>query len=399
MEAANFGNLKIGEGFPVRIFAVLNVGPESFYKGSVRTSPKEIKDYAVKLIEEGADYIDIGAASTAPPEIYGTRPVSQEEELKRVVEAVKAVREVTDFPISIDTQRANVAEAALSKGANAINDVSGFKSDPLLPKIAAEYDAPVIIMAAKEKPGDAQTIDEVRKSLKNSIQISKDAGIDQKKIVVDPGIGFGKPFESDLALIKDLTRLKTLLKPIMVAVSRKSFIGQVLGLKNPEDRLNGSLAATAIAVFNGANAIRTHDVKQTREAVKLAEAIAKTSKNSETPNYKALELNFIKEPTDAGEIMDTLNVSEEGIQLMKEKTVNHNILLSGLTASAALSLKQHMLSVGGDVAIPKGVIDFEVKRCNVLLMGTTKQIRRIIPKIKKNYFGLPEVAELLLNLL
>ncbi|WXG40917.1 MAG: dihydropteroate synthase [Candidatus Freyarchaeum deiterrae] len=399
MGVANFGNVKIGDGFPVRIFAALNVSPESFYKDSVRTSPKEIMEYALKLIEEGADYIDLGAASTAPPQIYNTQFVSEEAELKRIVEAVNAIREVTDFPISVDTQRAKVAEAALNKGANAVNDVSGFKTDPKLPKVVAEYNAPAILMAAMEKPGDAQKISEVRESLKSSLQISSEAGIDQMKIIIDPGIGFGKPYESDLALVRDLIRLKTLQKPIMVAVSRKSFIGRVLNLKNPEERLNGSLAATAIAVFNGANAIRTHDVKQTKETVKVAEAIAKTTKIAEKGAYNGMEIDFIRDSEDGSEIMKGIGVSVPGIQMMKEKTVNHNIILSNISSPAALSLKQHMLSVGGDLAIPEGVIDFQIERCTVLLTGTTKQIKEIIPKLKMNFFDLPQIAEILLDLI
>ncbi|MEM3585888.1 MAG: dihydropteroate synthase [Candidatus Jordarchaeaceae archaeon] len=399
MGIALFGNLKIGDGFPVRLFAVLNLGPESFYKGSVRTTPKEIVEYTLKLIDEGADYIDLGAASTAPPEIYNTKFVPEEVELGRIVEAVKAIREVTDFPISIDTQRAKVAEAALSRGANAINDVGGFKTDPNLARVVAEYDAPAIIMATMKKPGDARTINEVRESLKGSLQIANEVGIDQNKIVIDPGIGFGKPYECDLALIRELIRLKTLQKPILIGVSRKSFIGRVLGLNNPEDRLIGSLAATAIAVFNGANVIRAHDVKQTREAIRVAEAISKSTKIVESGAYKGVKVDFIKDEDDGGEVMKAIGVSEEGTQIMREKAVNHNILLYNISTPAALSLKQHMLSVGGDVATPKGVIDFQTEKCTVLLTGTSNQIRKIVPKLKMNSFGLPEIAEILLELI
>ena len=207
MEVADFGSLKIGDGYPVRIFAVLNVSPESFYKGSVRTIPQEIGEYALRLVEEGVDYIDLGAASTAPPTIYRTEYVSEEVELERVIVAVKAIRDVTDFPISIDTQRSRVAEAALSRGANAVNDVSGFKTDPNLPKVVADYDAPVILMAAREKPGDPEKIGEIREALKESIRIAEEAGVDTKKIVIDPWVGFGKPNECELDMIRDLGRL------------------------------------------------------------------------------------------------------------------------------------------------------------------------------------------------
>ncbi|MGQ9720354.1 MAG: dihydropteroate synthase [Candidatus Jordarchaeum sp.] len=399
METANFGNLKIGDGLPVRIFGALNISPESFYKESVRTTSKEIVELALKLIDEGADYIDLGGASSAPPKIYNTRFVSEKVELERVVMAVKAIREVTDFPISIDTQRAKVAEAGLTAGANAINDVSGFKTDSKLPKIVADHDVPVVLMAAIKKPGDAQNISEVRESLKKSIQVSKEAGVDQKKIVIDPGIGFGKPHECDLALIRELSRLKTLQKPVMAALSRKSFIGKILNLENPEERLIGSLAATSIAVFNGVNAVRTHDVKQTKETIQIAESIAKTSKIVENDTYNAIELDFLKNPDDGEEMMKVIGVSEPGIQMMKDKTVNHNIFIRNISAPAALSLKQHMLSVGGDVAMPKGVIDFETKTCTVLLIGTTKQIKSIIPKLKMNYFNLPEIAKILQDLI
>jgi len=173
----------------------------------------------------------------------------------------------------------------------------------------------------------------------------------------------------------------------------------VLGLENPEDRLNGSLAATAIAVFNGANAVRTHDIKQTKEAVRVAEAIAEKTRIVERNPYSAVELNFLKDPDDGGDVMETIGVSELGIQMMKEKTTNHNILISNLSAPAALSLKQHMLSVGGDVAMPAGVIDFTIERCTVLLMGTTKQIKEVVPKLKINFFDLPEIADILLDLI
>jgi len=254
-------------------------------------------------------------------------------------------------------------------------------------------------MAAREKPGDPEKIGEIREALKESIRIAEEAGVDTKKIVIDPGVGFGKPYECDLAMIRDLGRLKTLRKPILIGVSRKSFIGRVLGLENPEDRLNGSLAATAIAVFNGANAVRTHDIKQTREAVRVAEAIAEKTRIVERNPYSAVELNFLKDPDDGGDVMETIGVSELGIQMMKEKTTNHNILISNLSAPAALSLKQHMLSVGGDVAMPAGVIDFTTERCTVLLMGTTKQIKEVVPKLKINFFDLPEIADILLDLI
>ncbi len=255
--------------------AIINLDPRSFYKPSIRKTLPQIVE-AVKLsLNDGADIIDIGAVSTAPPKIYGDRPVvSEKEELKRVKNALKAIFDY--FPnavISVDTQRTRVAEKALSMGAQIINDVSGFKSDNRIAKVVAEFDAHCILMACKEKPGDCCTIDEVMKALMESIGIAVEAGVSEDKIAVDPGIGFGKDPRCDLHILKHLDALKAFRRPICVSPSRKFFIGSVLGGVPPEKRLYGSLAAVAIAVYNGATIIRTHDVKETLEAAKVARAI------------------------------------------------------------------------------------------------------------------------------
>ncbi len=391
------GGVPVGDGYPVRLMAIMNLGPESFYKGSVFTDEKEIERYALMVEKEGASFLDVGGASSAPPEIYDVRPVPENEELERVVRAVKLLRDVTSLPISIDTRRASVAEAALKEGAEIINDVSGFKEDKRMASIAADFDASCILMATIKKPGDARSIAEVRNALKESIRLAEAAGVSPEKIVVDPGIGFGKPYECDLELLRGLRRLKVLRKPLLVGVSRKHFIGCILGLPKPADRLIGSLAATAVAVYNGADIIRTHDVVETRQAALVAQAISDLrTKVVERGNYFAFDLSWlVDDVSDVEELMGMISVSEAGSKLMSEKGIHRVILLGNVPTPAALALKQHLLSAGGEAATPHGAIDFKVEKCNLLIMATLKQILSIIPKLKINAFDLPIIADLL----
>lgn len=257
------------------IIAIINLDPHSFYRPSIKKTLTQIIE-AVKLyLNDGADIIDVGAVSTAPSKIYGDRPdVSEREELKKVESALKVVFDY--FPnviISVDTQRAQVAEKALSMGAQIINDVSGFKRDAKIAKVVAEFDAHCILMACRRSPGDCCTIDEVMKALTESTRIAVEAGVSEDKIAIDPGIGFGKDPRCDLHILRHLNALKVFRKPICISPSRKFFVGHVLGGVPPEKRLYGSLAAVAIAVYNGATIVRTHDVKETLEAAKIAHAI------------------------------------------------------------------------------------------------------------------------------
>lgn len=269
MANSKFSCIPIGGKAPVIIMGVLNIAPETFYKESSVKNPQEAADRAEKMIEDGADIIDLGAMSTAPE----VKPISSEEEKQRLLPALDMVRKKIDAPISIDTQRASVAKAALDSGAQIINDVSGFKSDSKMARVAAEYGAPAILMASKKEPGDAKKIGEVKEVLQQSLDICSDEGLNLEKIVIDPGIGFGKGTKWDLHILRNLSGLKELDQPICVGVSRKSFIGEILNLENPADRLWGSLGATAIAVMNGANMIRTHDPRETLHAVRIVEEI------------------------------------------------------------------------------------------------------------------------------
>ena len=260
-----------------RIMGVINVSPESFYKGSVKQDEKELIETALRMIEDGSSFIDVGAKSTAP---YLKTQIPVEEEIRRAVWAISTLRDYVDVPISIDTTNAKVAEEAIRAGADIINDVSGLKGDANMVKVAVEYDVPVIICAHGEVRDFMDPVHTVINLLQESLQIAYKNGIEKENIAIDPAIGFLRPnyppwFEWDSRVIANLNMLKMFGLPILVGISRKSFIGAITGRKDPNERLPGSLAATAIAVWNGANIIRTHDVKETLDAVRVVWFIKK----------------------------------------------------------------------------------------------------------------------------
>lgn len=248
---------------------MLNLSPNSFYAGSIVKNPAEAVNRAQRMLDEGANIIDVGAMSTAPR----VKPIPTASERRRLLPIVEALVRKLDSPISIDTQRAEIAKAALNAGAHIINDVSGLKADPKMARVLADFGCSAVLMAARRKPGDVHTIEDIKHELGRSLRTCERHDIDLKKIVIDPGIGFGKGAEWDLYILANLRKLEALGRPICIAVSRKSFIGKVLDLPDPADRLWGSLAATAIAVLNGADIIRTHDPKETIYAVRVAESV------------------------------------------------------------------------------------------------------------------------------
>ena len=275
MSRAELGGIRVGDGRPVAIIGVLNLSPESFYDGSVIRGSSQALMQARRMLSDGADIIDVGGMSTAP----NVKPISSSLEKKRLLPVIKALVKEINAPISVDTQRAAVAEAALGAGAKIVNDVSGLKADKEMAEVVARAGCSAILMAAKEKPGDANRIGNVRTVLQESLRICERHGIDARKIVIDPGIGFGKGAEWDLHILANLRLLAAIKRPICIAVSRKAFIGKILGLPNPKDRLLGSLAASAIAVQNGAAVVRTHDPKETAQVVRAAEAIRRSTKD------------------------------------------------------------------------------------------------------------------------
>lgn len=274
MSEAWLDSVSVGGAAPVRIAGVINLSPESFYGGSVRTAAESLAAQAEAMAREGADMLDLGAMSTAP---YKRTQISLAEEIRRLEGAVALVRRCSGLPVSVDTPRAEAAAAALAAGATVVNAVAGFEI-PELAQVVARSARGLVIMA-RERPGaPADPIGQVRFSWQQDLAIAMEAGIDPGRIVLDPGIGFFRSgplawHEWDCQVLRELRRLTEAGHPLYVGVSRKSFIGERLGRPDPADRLAGSLAATTLAVAHGAAMIRTHDVAATRDAVRLAEAV------------------------------------------------------------------------------------------------------------------------------
>lgn len=253
------------------IMGILNVTPDSFYDGGKYFHRDDAISRGMKLVEDGADIIDIGGESTRP----GSVPISEEEELKRVIPVIEELSKRTSVPISIDTYKSRVAEAAIDAGAQIVNDISGMKFDEKMAQVVAEKGVPVVIMHIKGTPRDMQNnpyyediIQEIFNYFEDRISFAVSRGIAENKIIIDPGIGFGKRPEDNLFLIKNLGSFKIFGKPIMIGVSRKSFIGKILNLP-PEERLEGSISATLYALSEGAKVVRVHDVKEIKRCIAI----------------------------------------------------------------------------------------------------------------------------------
>lgn len=258
------------------IMGILNVTPDSFSDGGVYFDKERAIEYALRMQEEGADIIDIGGESTRPR----AKAVTLKEEIKRVVPVIEALIKKVSIPISIDTYKSAVADAAISAGASIINDISGLRFDRRMPKVAARHKTPVVIMHIKGTPKNMQKnpsykalIPEILDYLTESIAIARDAGIPDEMIIIDPGIGFGKTLEHNLEIINRLHEFRGFEKPILIGPSRKAFIGMTLGGLPVEERLEGTASAVAIGIFNGANIIRVHDVKAMSRVAKIADAV------------------------------------------------------------------------------------------------------------------------------
>jgi dihydropteroate synthase len=273
---------------PVRVIGIINASPESFYENSIKTNFKEISKAARIMQEEGADIIDVGAMSTAP---YLETMVSAKEEIKRMKFTVEAVRDSCSLPISIDTPRSIVAKEAIDLGIDAINDITGLKYDENMKKVVSEFHIPVIIGAFAYKKGGSRSnlgrISGTVDVLRESIKLAKKAGVGDDNIIIDPSIGFfreeGKnPFFTqiegarwyirDIEVISKLTKIKTLSKPVCISVSRKSFIGALLGL-DTQERLVPSIVSEVVSIMNGANVVRTHNVKETVQALTMLDLL------------------------------------------------------------------------------------------------------------------------------
>ncbi len=269
----SIGGIIVGPSNPVRLMSVINLSPESFYKESVADSVDKFHEMLETASREGADIIDIGGASSAPKEVYGTSDISAEEELKRVTQALDSINVSEYPPLSIDTTSSKVARVALDLGVSMVNDISGLHGDAKMAELAADQDVPIVLMANCNMP--CKNIQASLNSLKDSLAIAESAGIREENIILDPGIGFGKPPTVDVKILQELDLFVKLNHPLLVGVSRKAFIGHLLDESKPEDRLIGSVVAIAIAVMHGADVIRTHDLRETKAAVRMAENFRK----------------------------------------------------------------------------------------------------------------------------
>ena len=260
------------------VMGILNVTPDSFSEGGLYFDKSAAVERAHKMVEEGADIIDIGGESTRP----GSEPIIIEEELRRTIPVIETLAKNIKVPISIDTYKSEVAKVALDAGASMVNDISGLRFDPKMPEVVSEYKVPMVIMHIKGTPKDMQQnpvyealIPEIMDYLRGGIRIAKQSGISEDKIIIDPGIGFGKSFAHNLEVINNLREFTLLKKPILIGPSRKAFIGKILGDVPVTERLEGTAAAVAISIMKGANIIRVHDVKEMVKVAKVADAIKK----------------------------------------------------------------------------------------------------------------------------
>lgn len=257
------------------LIGVVNVTPDSFFDGGLYFEPARAIERALTLAAEGANVIDIGGESTRP----GSSPISAKEEKKRILPVVEVLKQKKDVLISVDTSKAEVAESALAAGADIINDISAGRFDPRMLPLVARRGAGLILMHMKGTPRTMQlapqyddVVGEVKMFLKSRLEAAESCGVARENILLDPGIGFGKTLVHNLTLLNSLGSLAELGRPLLIGVSRKSFIGKILELE-AQDRLEGTIAASIVGILHGASLLRVHDVRSMKRAVAVAEAI------------------------------------------------------------------------------------------------------------------------------
>lgn len=400
-----FSDIELGDFSPPQLMGVINLSPESFYKGSF-VGKEQIKEKVQSFLKEGATFIDIGARSTAP----GVQPITTGEESQRINAALNIIGDF--FPkkavLSIDTQYGSIAEECIKFAQKhelriIVNDVSAFHTDPNMIDVVTKYNVPVIIMASQSVPGDLLTIDEILSGLSQTITLLQSKNYDINKLIIDPGVGKwipNKTYEYDLAILDSLDAFRSFGCPILVGISRKSFIGTVLDEKDPAKRMIGSIAATAIAVYNGAHIIRSHDVNlDIVQTIKIASAIRRKPVTLSKNNQICEILNPFRDTESAYHLLRQYDVTPAGSRIMKDKMLTKIILLKHVTAPQGLILKQELLARGGDVGLPRLVITTEWKKYeenfDVLLIGTIKQMNSLIQKLKGQQLKLNELALLL----
>jgi dihydropteroate synthase len=257
------------------VMGILNVTPDSFSPIGKFTDVDKAVEHALKMVEEGADIIDVGGESTRP---Y-SQSISEETEIRRVLPVIKKLVDKIKVPISIDTYKSKVAELALDHGVNIVNDISALRFDKNMVKVVTKYDVSVVLMHMKGTPKTMQqnpvydnVVTEIKTFLHERVEFAVRNGVSKNNIIIDPGIGFGKTTEHNLQIIKSLREFKKLGLPILIGPSRKTFIGNILNLEVSE-RLEGTLGAVAVCVVNGADIVRVHDVQQTVRTIKIVDAI------------------------------------------------------------------------------------------------------------------------------
>ena len=252
------------------IMGILNVTPDSFSDGGDYTNIDIPVNHAKEMIELGADMIDLGGESTRP----GHKFVSAEEEISRIVPVIKRLKEEINVPISIDTYKSEVAEEALKLGVDMVNDVWGLTYDGKMADVVAKYDGEVCIMHNQEGTDyDKDIMEAIKEFLQNSIDMALKAGVKKEKIVLDPGIGFGKTYEQNIEVLERLGELRDLGYPVLLGTSRKSVLGKILENSTPKERVNATVATTVLGVKDGVDIVRVHDVKENKEAAMVADAI------------------------------------------------------------------------------------------------------------------------------
>ncbi|MDJ0730805.1 MAG: dihydropteroate synthase [Crocosphaera sp.] len=261
------------------LMGILNVTPDSFSDGGEFNSIETALEQAKNMIQGGADLIDIGGQSTRP----GAEEITLEEELKRVIPVIKQLRQNSSIPISIDTTRSEVAQAAIAAGADIVNDISGGTFDQKMFSTVASLEVPIIIMHIRGTPQTMQQktdyqdlINEIIDWLKTQINQAIKAGIDKQKIIIDPGIGFAKNHQQNIELLKNISYFHVLGCPMLIGVSRKSFIGHILGEKDPKKRVWGTAAACCAAIAGKTDILRVHDVPQMKDIIQVADEIWRT---------------------------------------------------------------------------------------------------------------------------
>jgi len=270
LKETRIGDMTFRWGQQTYIMGILNVTPDSFSDAGNYYDIDKAVEHAMQMLEEGADIIDVGGESTRP----GFKPIPVEEEINRVIPVINILAAKLNVPISIDTYKAQTAIADIEAGANMINDIWGLKADKDMAKVAAKYKVPVCIMHNKREALYSDLLMDMLADLEESLNIAMEAGVSADDIIIDPGIGFGKTWQQNLLIMKHLEEFKKLNCPLLLGTSRKSFIGKVLDLP-VEDRLEGTLATTAVGIAKGADIVRVHDVKPNKRVAIMTDAMVR----------------------------------------------------------------------------------------------------------------------------